>query len=305
MYDYYPLLRGRQYDLLALQTVLETKPKHIFPLIEPVKDSSTLVKTIGLWLKQGIALGWIVNPSVGDYGFISQKSHPLPPHFFKAPNFYTFAHFDPSFETLMVKPQGLICQHYHYLKTHFHQLADLQPSWVVIPDEARFEALFQGTTYPLISLADPFQAVSDLNDYALKIDEVFTWQHYLGQLKPTQIGFSDYSILGRPYTEYGIPHTNQVLQVIYPANSGALRIHHFLSFDDHKMGHQREKFLDLLQQLRHFVAKHPDRQWYTPALKQLLYRYEIQKNPGFGTTKKLLLAHHLELVDQLLTAKKT
>lgn len=301
MYDYYPFIRGRQYDLLALQALLPAQPKHIIPLLEPVKDSSTLVKTIGLWLKQDLPIGWLLNPSVGDYALIGQKKHPLPKKYLTDPNFWLFAHFDPSFSALTVAPQGLVCQHYHYLKSHWSQLVRLKPRCILIPDEARFRALFQNTTYPLVHLSDPFRTETKLSAYATACDENFTWQHYLGQLSKNQIGFSDYSLMGRPYTTYGNPQTQQVLHVIYPAENGALRIHHFLSFDDGKMGQQKAKTLDLLQQLRHFVAQRPDRQWYTPALKQLLYNYEIQKNPGFGTIKKLLLAHHFQLVDRLLT----
>ena len=43
---YFPYLRGRQYELLALRELVKNNllGEHIIPIIEPVKLSSTLVK---------------------------------------------------------------------------------------------------------------------------------------------------------------------------------------------------------------------------------------------------------------------
>ncbi|MFD1670480.1 sce7725 family protein [Agrilactobacillus yilanensis] len=304
-YSYMPLLRGRQFDLLALQTVLSTKPTHLWPLIEPVKDSSTLVKTLRLWLQQKQPIGLILNASVSDYALLGHKQHPIPPKILADPNLWQFAFFDSSFsKDYFTKTThcGLICHHYRYFVQHLAQLSTLAIDCLIIPNEARFLVLAQQLPYPVIPLSDPFQREDDLPAYQTHLDELFTWQHALGQLVPKAIGFSDYSIMGRYYSEYGKPQTTQGLQLIYPDASGALRIHHFISFDDGKMGHQKEKFLDLLQQLRHFVAQQPQNNWLTPALKQLLYLHELDKNPGFGTVKKLLLTHHFELLDQILSS---
>ena len=45
---YFPYLRGRQFELIALRELVENKliGKHIYPVIEPVNLSSTLTKTL-------------------------------------------------------------------------------------------------------------------------------------------------------------------------------------------------------------------------------------------------------------------
>ncbi|WP_153052429.1 sce7725 family protein, partial [Streptococcus suis] len=45
---YFPYLRGRQYELIALRELLEndTLSKRVVPIIEPVKLSSTLINTL-------------------------------------------------------------------------------------------------------------------------------------------------------------------------------------------------------------------------------------------------------------------
>ena len=48
---YYPYLRGKQFDLLAVNTLIKEArwSERIRPIIEPVRDSATLKKTIELF----------------------------------------------------------------------------------------------------------------------------------------------------------------------------------------------------------------------------------------------------------------
>ena len=66
---YFPYLRGRQFELIALRDLVEkgVLSDKIIPIIEPVKLSSTLIKTIELYGKKGRELGIIVNPKVGGF----------------------------------------------------------------------------------------------------------------------------------------------------------------------------------------------------------------------------------------------
>jgi hypothetical protein len=50
---YFPYLRGRQYELLALCELVDSQRigNHIIPIIEPVKPSSTLTKTLNLFIQ--------------------------------------------------------------------------------------------------------------------------------------------------------------------------------------------------------------------------------------------------------------
>ena len=52
---YFPYLRGRQFELLALRELLEKGRigKKIIPIIEPVKPSSTLLKTLECFVANG------------------------------------------------------------------------------------------------------------------------------------------------------------------------------------------------------------------------------------------------------------
>ncbi len=303
-YDYYPILRGRQYDLLALQAVTQVPAltQHLFPIIEPVKDISSLNKNISLWLKLR-PLGVITNPVVGDYALLTVKAHPLKTSILTHPNFWQFQYFDATMtpKTLIQSPNyGLICANYHYLASHLAQLRQLAPKRLLIPDEARFRALVNPLGVPTVTYNDPFDYQADFDVYLVEPETSFSSLLTLGQLYPTAVGFGDFSIMGSYYSEYGAPQRRQVLHLMLLTAAGTLTLRHFVSFDDGSMGHQKEKFLDALAKLRGFVAHYPRTNTLTPALKTLLAHFEIDKNPGFGTVKKLLLAHHFELVSRFL-----
>ena len=66
---YFPILRGRQFELIALRELCEEGllSKSIIPIIEPVKLSSTLCKTISIYGSKGHLLALINNPLVGTF----------------------------------------------------------------------------------------------------------------------------------------------------------------------------------------------------------------------------------------------
>ena len=67
---YFPYLRGRQFELLALRELLEKGRigKKIIPIIEPVKPSSTLLKTLECFVANDREIAIVINPAVGDFG---------------------------------------------------------------------------------------------------------------------------------------------------------------------------------------------------------------------------------------------
>ena len=66
---YFPYLRGRQYELLALRelAVNNLLGAHITPVIEPIKLSSTLVNTLDTFTKNKQSVAVILNPTVGNF----------------------------------------------------------------------------------------------------------------------------------------------------------------------------------------------------------------------------------------------
>ncbi|WP_277603061.1 sce7725 family protein [Acinetobacter modestus] len=71
---YYPILRGKQNELLALRELVEANiVGNFIPIIEPVKNNfSSLIKTIETLNKKGIEPLIIVNPDKGDFKKVNQ-----------------------------------------------------------------------------------------------------------------------------------------------------------------------------------------------------------------------------------------
>ena len=66
---YFPYLRGKQYELIALKDIsdlLAVNKAKVSPIIEPVKDSSTLLSTLKELRQKKINFTVIINPKVGD-----------------------------------------------------------------------------------------------------------------------------------------------------------------------------------------------------------------------------------------------
>ena len=64
---YFPYLRGRQYELLALRELVskDLLGNYVIPIVEPVKLSSTLTKTIYEYIRASHFISIIKNPAVG------------------------------------------------------------------------------------------------------------------------------------------------------------------------------------------------------------------------------------------------
>lgn len=66
---YFPYLRGRQFELIAIRELFENEliGSKVIPIIEPIKPTSTLMKTINLITEREHKVAVIHNPQVGTY----------------------------------------------------------------------------------------------------------------------------------------------------------------------------------------------------------------------------------------------
>lgn len=66
---YFPIIRGRQYDLLALRELKERDliSEKVVPIIEPIKFSSTLNSLLSVFFNKQSNIIFITNPKVGSF----------------------------------------------------------------------------------------------------------------------------------------------------------------------------------------------------------------------------------------------
>ncbi|MFC6176516.1 sce7725 family protein [Companilactobacillus huachuanensis] len=299
---YFPYLRGRMYDLLALKELCEQEQlsSKIVPIIEPVRDSKELQQTVQTFIDHRQPFSVIANPQVSVYGLNDTKLYPLPAVNnlgFYYPSAILAADFSSDFvETVKNQQSLLISKNYELLKAYKDTAVLQAVDKVLIPDVARMHKLVD---HKAALLTDPLTFVRHVEDYADLEDEFFQpadWYHQVGNYD----GFGDYSMVGHVYFDKGMPARAIALHLIYVTKDGTLRIHHFVSDSNEKMSGQKDKFFEALRKMINWCSENIQGINDTPALKELLSYGQGDKFPGLGMVKKLSLMHHFELMNRLL-----
>lgn len=302
---YYPYLRGRMYDLLALKELVEQNrlSKQIIPIIEPVRDSKELLQTVETLIKFEQPFSVIANPQVSVYGLNDTKLYPLPDLSkldFYYPSAILAADFSSDFVKTTSKQQSiLVVKDYELLKAYQESKVLQTVDKVLVPDVARMQRI---VSYKVAKLTDPLTFVKHVEDYQLLEDEFFEPADWYYQVDDFN-GFGDYSMVGHVYFDKGMPSRAIALHLIYVTKDGSLRIHHFVSDSNEKMSGQKQKFFEALNKMVIWCTENISGLNQTPALEELLSYAQQDKFPGLGTVKKLSLMHHFELMSRLLEQK--
>lgn len=182
---YFPYVRGRQFELLALRELVtrDLLSPNILPIIEPVKLSSTLLKTMEEFIKKGKKIGIICNPIVGafynDMGnaendgnrqkFLSMLSAPciVKSHIMGADSERWFAE-RKLFNGISEEDCLVICDNRDYVETYLSIFENTCPQYVLIPDEFRRKIRRNKVLFE-----DKFEKCERNSDYSKNCDEFF------------------------------------------------------------------------------------------------------------------------------------
>lgn len=273
--NYYPVIRGRQYDLIALREAVQNQlSAHIIPIIEPVKDIAALPRTIAAFAKAQHPLFVIQNPQVGQYGLLAHPRYPIGQPLM--PPVAWARYFD-------AVPTGLTIA-----QTFAQSQLLAADQMALLPNTARVRAL----AHPhAIYLEDHYPTRQRTEDYYLIQDELYQYP----QAALAGSGFADYPLSTRHYDEHGYPQRAIALHLLYP-RQGALWLHHFTSVNNQDYRDPGTKFFEALTPLRPWLAQHPNAQ--TPATQALM---ALDHFPGLGTVRKLQLEHWLTIIGRWLT----
>ncbi|MFH5810157.1 sce7725 family protein [Companilactobacillus sp. FL22-1] len=302
---YFPYLRGRMYDLLALKELCEADQlgSQIVPIIEPVRDSKELQQTVQTFIEHQQPFSVIANPQVSVYGLNDTKLFPLPELTdldFYYPSAILAADFSGDFLKHNRQQSALlIANNFEMLKAYQNTRVLQTVKRVFIPDEARMHRLVPKKA---ALLSDPLTSIKHVEDYDILTDEFFEPAYWYQQVD-NFTDYSDYSMVGHIYFDKGMPARAITLHVIYVTSKGDLRIHHFVSDSNQTMGGQKQKFQEALAKLVDWSAENISGLNQTPALQELLSYQQVDKFPGLGTVKKLSLMHHFQLMNRLLNLK--
>lgn len=308
---YFPYVRGRQYELLALKEllVLERLSEHIIPILEPVKLSSTLAKTMDEFVKRDRRFCVVCNPSVGSFNsdmnddekdtnkqkFLELLSgnQVIKSHIVKQDSDDNLSLWEK--DTGFKKSDWyVINKSREYMSKYLELFEENTPLMSFIPDESLFRRKIRENRS---LLEDRFNKCERNSDYANNPDEFFSDDH-LFYLEDGFKGFSDYSVIGEDYLESGFAPYAVAIHIVYFDSKRNLRVHHFVSDSNNDIQNPAGKFYEAVTKLYEWVRDNHISP--TGSLQTFIDHYNNQTYPGLGSVKKLSLMHHLELMGQYL-----
>ncbi len=306
---YFPYLRGRQNELIALRELINNDKlsTHVIPIIEPVKVSPTLLSTMNAFNKMGRELVFVINPQVGTYELDSNKEKysALVDNIQKAvdsPNIFRGLIFDNNISDnveqltragVPYSKMVSICLNSDKIDSFQLAFSENSPKYNVIPYSPAFRRVRKGGR---VMIDDKFTKLPHNNDYLECTDEFFS-NDYLYCYEEGYSGFSDYSIVGKEYSESGFAPYAVAIHIVYMDSNNELRIHHFVSDSNDDTSDPAHKFYEALSKL---VEWNSEKGLNTLAMQTFEAMHKDETYPGLGVVKKLSIMHHIELLGDYL-----
>lgn len=295
---YYPILRGKQFELIALRDLSSRISKELFcPIIEPVRSKlQALGKTISFLNKADIEPIVIVNPSLGDFSeqsfcSIENKLRDEAQELRFTPCFSTKNQTTESLQQLISStsvPFAMFVEE-GLSREMLPLLSDASLVITTKYQRSAFKSLER-----VVIVEDSFSRASRNSDYPER--SYFSDRHTDYQEGKNVCGYGDYTITGNGFLESGGPAFVVTIHLSYidPDEFDAMYIRHFKSFDDNSPTRPGEKFGDALEKLIDFCKSNPELFEQTLGLEGFRKLKSQDHFPGLGQVKKLSIEHHIE-----------
>lgn len=310
---YFPYLRGKQYELIALRdnsSLLAKNRAKVSPIIEPVKDSTTLIKTLSELRDSNINFSVIINPKVGDLqGETKTILDKLSSELGEYKNFQlglilTGNENIDALSILLKKYKslsgGLALIHESIDKDIKRTVSDLDS---IIP--IKYNIIYFGKTNRRYYRNFNVKTVVELDDYFSSqirnadfkpIEESDFSEEHLFYKDEGFVGFSDFLTIGDNYTDGGFLPYAIAIHLSY-STTDKIKIRHFVSDSNDDASDIAGKFAEALNKLIIWCRKSGTR---TEAINEFMALHKTGHFPGLGSIKKLSILNHLELVLSLI-----
>jgi len=306
---YFPYLRGRMYELLALKELAAggLLSESVIPVVEPLKLTSTFDGMLKAFEAAGRKVAVIYNPEVGE---LSSDPHALDSLHTKTtfsnaiiPSVLLNQQAEETVGTLSAKSTAAdsiiaILNSPDFIKTYSDLFGTISPKFTLAPEGRHFR---QNTKPPKVLFEDKFNRKDRNVDYLADTDEFFSDDH-LYYKDEGFTGFGDYSIIGDDFNEGGFAPRAVAIHIAHFDDGNALRVMHFVSDSNADISDVAGKFSEAVTKLRSWYLDGNQKQ-STMALQTLLKHAEDGTYPGLPTIKKLSIMHHLELIGNYLDGK--
>lgn len=307
---YYPLLRGRQFELIALRELATENILQGFvtPILEPVKESNNnLTIATRIFGETNQSTYFIVNPLVGE----------LPGdnvHYINLLRDFNNTNIRATF-------------HYRNNSAYILQSIDdhgFENCMIICPtdtttDDQAFCAMVQNPAISSICVEAPgrnrslHRFLKDLHKDYVRLDDLFEKQlnnsaflditehrfseEHLYYTEEGFTGFGDYTVLPSEYIDGGSTPRAVVIHLTYLKNDSEIWIRHFTSNTNDSIANVQGKFAEAAHKAVSFCR---DSNITNSAIRELEEYYDTQHYPGLGTIKKISIKNHLLVVSDYL-----
>lgn len=312
---YQPYLRGKQFELIGIRElttpVLSPNKTKVSPIIEPVRDSSTLKTTLKALVDSDINFTIIANPQVGTFADIEAIFNVIKNSVGENRNYQIGIIFHG--RSNHSKAIEILQKHSDYVpaltiihNTVFDDIEDIlikyqnhfSIKYNVINLSAtskRYHRNFDKDT--LVELDDYFNAQTKNSDY-LHVDESSFSEEHLYYKEEGFIAFSDYLSIGEEYSETGfLPYAVAIHLSYSEVKTNKIRVKHFVSDSNDDQSDIAGKFAEALNKL---IAWCDATSYNSIAIPYFREFHTSGHFPGLGTLKKLSLMNHIDLVLKLI-----
>lgn len=313
---YYPYLRGKQFELLALREFSrEFENNHtIVPIIEPVKKQVNGLNAAALsMIENGMKFAVILNPSDGDYrhtgidndilmsltALTDDRDNWIPAYIYKHNGKTLLDHAKQNnlLNLMIIFPSGADVNDEELMEF----LSKDEVAFVVSGNlsnnrSARGRLLRLGKA--LISLEDRFNERPRNADYANEVDEIFS-EDFAYYKNDGLAGFADYTPMAKDFIEGGMLPYAIAVHLTYQKSDDQIFVHHFVSDNNFDQSNIRGKFHEAAVKIAPFFNNNG--LYHTSAIDELIRRADSDDGyPGLGYIKKLSVKNHLELITHIL-----
>jgi len=303
---YYPILKGKQFELGALKELVGHIPAgNVCPILEPVNLSlGPLATTISELTTAGITSWVVINPSQGEFlsGSGSNITASLITHLATVGN--GTGAFVPCVKVRDVTDVSAIAL-LRSLTTPFVAYVegaispalnlDLMRASVVALNPEKTDHSIWGSLSNVVLFHDGFDKKSRNLDYGL--ESFYSNYHTEYRSRPNAIGFGDYTILGERFSEGGGPAFVVTLHLSYldPSRLNHMYVRHFSSYSDNdSQSDPGGKFREALDLLVAHVSANFTNFVNTAGLRDFNALHATRHFPGLGVAKKISIKHHIQ-----------
>lgn len=302
---YYPYLRGKQNELLALRLFSEnlSRSLKVCPVIEPVRSIFNSLRTaIGTMNEHDVKFYVIINPQNGDLVGKSQEiiegleglnwrpAFIIDRNYLEVSDLISSCSFN---DVMLLKLRGTDDN-----DEALRDIASIDAVTSIIVDPS-LRGLLRELRHmgkAIIRIDDNFVAKKRNLDYVGLDEEPFTEEFAYYQEEGFN-GFCDYTALPSDFIEGGVLPNALVIHLTYKKSNDKVFVRHFYSDTNGNNANIQGKFGEAASKAVTFFN---NLNYHDTAIDELNTIFNEERYPGLGAIKKLSVLHHLELMNSIL-----